>query len=111
LLEHGDLMAHFECNREFHGLARRHSGNALLEQILGSLEEKADTYRRAAAKESNIVEELLISMEEHLDVLEMYRKRDLQGALTMMDRHLVMTCERLGAKLRPLVGSARKPDS
>ena len=95
LLQQGDLTAHFECNREVHGLAGRHCGNAVLEGLIRSFEEKARTYRLQKASEVSQINELVSSGREHLAILEMYRKRDMQGAITQMSKHLELTRQRL----------------
>jgi len=95
LLREGDLSAHFECNRQVHGLAGRYCGNAVLEGLIRSFEEKAHTYRIQKASEVSQVIEIVSSAEEHLAVLDMYRRRDMQGAIRLMSEHLELTRQRL----------------
>jgi DNA-binding GntR family transcriptional regulator len=95
LLERGDLNAHFECNRQVHGLAGRHCGNAVLEGLIGGFEDRTQTYRIRKASEISPIPEIVASAKEHLAILESYRQRDLPGAVQLMCRHLERTRQRL----------------
>lgn len=98
LLEQGDLTTHFKCNREFHALAAHYSGNTLLEQLVGSLTDKGQTYLIGkAGGRSRLAEEIKNSQYEHLDILEHYAQRDLQGAIDSMCRHMRSSLVRLSA--------------
>lgn len=86
LLRQGDYRADMECQHEFHGLAPRFSENLILKKLIHNLDEEAFRFLRGG--EHFGPEELIASANEHLEILETYRKRDRVEAIERMTEHL-----------------------
>jgi DNA-binding GntR family transcriptional regulator len=91
-LRQGDLKADMECQTEFHGLAPLYSGNQVLVKLVDKLEKDSTRLLRCSADYG--AEPILASADEHLEVLNLYRKRDCAAAVRLMTEHLRSSAQR-----------------
>jgi len=86
LLAKGDVSVNLQCQFAFHDLAPHFSGNGVLERFIHKLEE--DSARFLHATHDFRPEHMLASADEHLGILELYRRRDRETAIARMVTHL-----------------------
>lgn len=105
----GDDGLHIRCNREFHALAPRYCQNKTLAALL------TDLLDRDARNVFNTPEmgprHMVVSADEHLELLEAYRKRDRQLAVELMVRHQKRASERYLTLLREEIKRSGEPES
>jgi DNA-binding GntR family transcriptional regulator len=89
----GDWKADMECQQKFHGLAPAYSANRVLEKLIDNLDQESSRFLRGGEHFGS--EELNQSADEHLAILEMYRRRDSAQAIELMVDHLQASLERI----------------
>ena len=83
---------YIRINNQFHSFVQELAGNRTLNQIVNGLRQKILLYRYQSL---NLPERFEQSIQEHRDLIEAFRKKDLKKAETLMRRHLKNQCDAL----------------
>jgi len=83
---------YIRVNNQFHSFVQELAGNRTLNQIVNGLRQKILLYRYQSL---NLPERFEQSIQEHRDLIEAFRKKDLKKVETLMRRHLKKQCDAL----------------
>ena len=87
-----DQKQYIHYNNEYHSFVQELAGNKTLNQIVNGLRQKILLYRFKSLNLSGRFEQ---SIQEHRDLLEAFRKRDVEKAESLMKSHMKKQSEAL----------------
>lgn len=86
LNEHSTKEELHHADKSLHALIIERAGNRRLKQILNQLNSQIERFRRVAALEPSRMSR---SKEEHLEIIQLIRKKDLRGCQESLKKHLL----------------------
>ncbi|MCK5539954.1 MAG: GntR family transcriptional regulator [Deltaproteobacteria bacterium] len=84
-VEHSDQEGYIQINNQYHSLVQELAGNRSLNQIIEGLRKRILLYRFQSLNAQGRMAE---SIQEHRELLEVFRQRDHQKAEVLMQTHL-----------------------
>ena len=84
-----DHKGYLNINGTFHELVQKLSGNMILHEIAGTLQQKILLYRSQQLYQADRFEQ---SLQEHRDILLAFQDRDATAAEASMKKHLINQC-------------------
>jgi DNA-binding GntR family transcriptional regulator len=93
-----DHKAYLKCNNTLHVFIEDLAGSKVLGEVIGGLRKKILLYRYLQLYKGDRFDK---SIQEHRDILEAFRKRDVVLAESAMKRHLIDQCKVLVNGLMP----------